>query len=56
MLITTQKLPMASNDGIPWGGIVIAIIIIGGVSYLSYQAFKPMPALNSSKTNENERG
>ena len=54
--MTIPNLYVNSNSGVPWGTIIIAILIVSGLSYLSYQAFKPMPALNSSKTNENERG
>ncbi len=50
MLITAQNLPMR-NDGIPWGTVLIAVIIIGGVGYMSYQALKPIePTYSPKKT------
>ena len=35
MLFTPTTLPM-NNSGIPWGTIILALIIIGGVGYITY--------------------
>jgi len=58
MLITAQNLPMdeQNGDGIPWFTIILTMVLVAGISYLSYQSLKPAPALNASKTDENEKG
>ena len=55
MLMTTQNLPMR-NNGIPWGTIILAVIVIGGVSYLGYQAMQSPIIVSNPKNKENERG
>jgi hypothetical protein len=55
MLITTKNLPM-NNGGLPWGAIILAVIVIGGVSYLGYQMIQAPKLTANHKTTENERG
>jgi len=52
MLIEQKHYPC--GGGFPWGTIMITVAIIGGVSYVGYQAFK-MPKIVNLKTKENER-
>lgn len=55
MLLTTKNLPM-NNGGLPWGTIILAVLVIGGVSYLGYQAIQAPKIIPNPKTKENERG
>ncbi len=55
MLFIPKNIPM-SNSGLPWGKIIIAVILIGGVSYLGYQMIQEPKLIASPKTKENERG
>lgn len=55
MLMTTKNLPM-NNRGVPWGTVILAVVIIGGVGYLGYQVMKPQKQITQTKTKENERG
>jgi hypothetical protein len=55
MLITTNNLPM-NNGGLPWGSIILAVILVSGVGYLGYRAFQPPKPISEPKTKENERG
>ena len=51
--MTTQNLPV-NNGGIPWGTVILAVVIIGGVGYLGYQVMKPQKQIAQAKTSENE--
>ncbi len=44
------------NGGLPWGTIILAVIVIGGVSYLGYQAMQSPIIMPNPKNKENERG
>lgn len=47
MLINPPNLPMGKG-GIPWGSIILAAIIIGGVSYVGYHTIIA-PELTNNK-------
>lgn len=53
MLITTNNLPM-NKGGIPWGPIILTLVIVGGVGFISYQAIKTPKLISETKTKENE--
>ncbi len=55
MLLTTKNLPM-NNGGIPWVPIILAVVVLGGVGYLSYQVISSPKTIAKPKTKENERG
>ncbi len=55
MLMTTKNLPM-NNGGMPWGTIILAVVIVGGVGYLGYQVMSSPKIISKPKTKENERG
>ncbi len=55
MLMTTKHLPM-NNGGVPWGTVILAVVFIGGVSYLGYQVMKSPKQIAEPKTKDNERG
>jgi threonine/homoserine/homoserine lactone efflux protein len=52
--MTTRNLP-TENGGIPWVPIILAVVVVGGVGYLSYQAINSSKLANESKTSKNER-
>jgi hypothetical protein len=52
MLIEQKHYPL--GGGFPWGTVIITVALIGGVSYLGYQALK-MPIIVNPKIKENER-
>ena len=39
MQFTTQNLPM-KNSNMQWGTIILAVVIIGGVGLITYNAIK----------------
>lgn len=55
MLMTARNLPM-NNGGLPWGTIILAVIVIGGVGFLGYQAMQSPIIMPKPKNKENERG
>ena len=55
MLITTNNLPM-NDGGFPWGSIILAVVIVGGVGYLGYRAIQSPKLMPEPKTKDNERG
>lgn len=55
MLITTKNLPM-NNAGLPWGTIILAVILIGGVGYMSYQAWQSPSIVRAAKIDDISKG
>lgn len=39
MLVETKTLPM-QKPGFPWGTLLVAVVILGGITYLSYSTFQ----------------
>lgn len=44
------------NDALPWGAIILAVVIVGGIGYLGYRAIQAPKPLPEPKAKENERG
>lgn len=49
MLFTIKDLPM-QNNGIPWGPIILAVVIVGGVGYLGYRTIQSPKLIPEPKT------
>ena len=44
-----------NNGGIPWGTIIIAAVLIGGVGYMTYHVIKDPVIIPKPKIKEDER-
>ncbi len=56
MLIEQTHFPQRQGGNIPWGTIILAVVIIGGVGYMTYQVMKDPVIIPNPKSKENERG
>lgn len=55
MLIQQTHYPLQGNS-FPWGTVAVAVLLVAGTGYLTYQAFKTPKPIANNKTIKNERG
>ena len=54
MLIEQTHYPLAKGGDFPWGTVIVAVLVIGGIGCAGYYLMKPIEPIYEPKTKEND--